>query len=66
MKVIDDIIFGILGWTKDDVVIEERVDEDGVTEYLDYQISTGRHSILVGRRKLVLALMESQKLARPS
>jgi len=52
IKIIDDIIFDILGWSKDDVKIEERVDEDDNTEFADYVISTGRHSILIEAKKL--------------
>jgi hypothetical protein len=29
LKVIDEVVFNVLGWTKPDVNVEERVSEDG-------------------------------------
>lgn len=51
-KLIDDILFGLLSWTKEDIEVEERVREDGETEFCDYLISTGRHSILLEAKKV--------------
>jgi hypothetical protein len=52
LKLIDDVLFDLLGWGKDDIEVEQRIDEDGLTEFADYVISTGRHSILVEAKKV--------------
>jgi hypothetical protein len=35
LKVIDEMIFNVLGWHKNDVAVEERVSEDGTTKFAD-------------------------------
>ena len=40
LKVIDDVVFSVLGWQKQDVSVEERVSEDGNTRFADYIIRT--------------------------
>lgn len=52
LKLIDTIIFDLLRWTKDDVRVEYHLAEDGVTEFADYIISTGQHSILIEAKKV--------------
>lgn len=52
LKLIDEILFGPLAWTKEDVRVEEHIGEDGISKYADYILSTGRQSILVEAKKL--------------
>ena len=46
-KVIDEVIFSVLGWHKDDVTVEERVSEDGQTSFADYILRTATTAILI-------------------
>lgn len=34
------MLFGALGWSKDDVLVETHVNEDGGDEFADYQVRT--------------------------
>lgn len=52
LKIIDDVIFGILGWTKDDVEVEQRVSEDGNTTYCDYIIKTVSSALIIEAKKI--------------
>lgn len=40
LKIIDQILFEVLKWTRDDVSVETRVSEDGETTFADYVIKT--------------------------
>src|ERR1700743_3772561 len=51
-KLIDGVLFDVLGWQKVDISVEDRVDEDGGNESADSVISTGRHSILLEAKKI--------------
>ena len=51
-KLIDLILYSVLGWPKDDIKVEERVSEDGKTTFSDYVISSGRQSILLEAKKV--------------
>jgi hypothetical protein len=55
LKVIDRIIFGVLGWTLDDVSVEEHVSEDGTATYADYVIKTGMTALVVEAKKVGVA-----------
>jgi hypothetical protein len=52
LKLIDLVLFDLLQWTNDDVTVEDRIGEDGATKFSDYQLSTGRQSILVEAKKI--------------
>lgn len=52
LKLIDKVVFDMLGWDKMDVKVEERVSEDGKTTFFDYVISSGSHSILIEAKKI--------------
>lgn len=52
LKLIDDVIFGLLEWPKSDVKVETSIREDGSTEFLDYEISSGRVSILIEAKRI--------------
>ncbi len=56
LKLIDMILFSVLGWTRDDVSVEERVSEDGKTTFADYVLRTGMTAIVVEAKKLVPTL----------
>ena len=52
LKIIDRILFEILEWTHDDVSVEERITEDGETQYIDYLISTAGTSFILEAKKV--------------
>lgn len=52
LKLIDDILVSVLGWTKEDIKIEERVSEDGTTEFCDYVLRTATTTILVEAKRV--------------
>lgn len=51
-KLIDSVLIDVLGWTKDDINVEDRISEDDGTEFSDYTLSTGRHSIILEAKKI--------------
>lgn len=60
MKVIDQILFEILKWTKDDVSVEERVSEDGHTTFADYLIKTASTAFIIEAKKIGEAFKTNQ------
>ena len=52
LKLIDRVLFDLLGWTRDDVSVEERVSEDGATTFADYVLRTGMTAIVVEAKKI--------------
>ncbi len=51
LKVIDEVLFEVLGWQKEDVSVEERVSEDGNTRFADYIIRTASTAILIEAKR---------------
>lgn len=58
LKLIDRILFEVLGWTHADVTIEQRVSEDGKTEFTDYIIRTGFASLVIEAKRVGTAEYE--------
>jgi hypothetical protein len=52
LKVIDEVLFSALGWTKDDVVVERHVNEDGADEFADYQVRTAAVTLLIEAKRV--------------
>jgi hypothetical protein len=52
LKVINDILYSVLGWTHADVHVEQRVSEDGSTTWADYVLKTGMTAIVVEAKKV--------------
>lgn len=52
LKVIDEIIFTVLGWNKEDLKVEERVSEDGQTKFADYILRTLSTAILIEAKRI--------------
>ncbi|WP_252180129.1 type I restriction enzyme HsdR N-terminal domain-containing protein [Endozoicomonas sp. 4G] len=52
LKVIDKILFEVLGWTHEDVTVEQRVSEDGKTTFADYIIRTANAALIVEAKKI--------------
>ena len=52
LKLIERVIFDVLGWTHDDVSVEERVSEDGSTTFADYVIRTAGTSLVIEAKKV--------------
>lgn len=51
LKVINHVIYDVLGWTHADVHVEERVSEDKKTTWADYVLRTGMTAIVVEAKK---------------
>lgn len=58
LKLIDRVVFGVLGWRHEDVSVEERVSEDGLTTYADYVIRTGLTSLVIEAKKVGKSILE--------
>lgn len=52
LKLIDTIFFQVLGWSQDDVQVEERVSQDDDQAYADYIFRTGRTAFVVEAKKV--------------
>lgn len=52
LKLIERVIFDVLGWTHDDVSVEQRVSEDKSTTFADYVIRTAGTSLVVEAKKV--------------
>ena len=48
---IDEVIFQVLGWQKQDVSVEERISEDGNIRFADYIIRTASTAILIEAKR---------------
>jgi hypothetical protein len=51
-RIIDDILYIVLGWAKDEVTPEERTSEDGKTGFIDYLFSCAQANILVEAKRI--------------
>jgi len=51
LKLIDRVLFEILGWSHDDVSVEERVSEDKKTTYADYIVRTAGSAFVLEAKK---------------
>jgi GTPase SAR1 family protein len=51
LKLIDKVLFDVLGWTHNDVQVEERVSEDGNTTYADYVVRTASTAFVLEAKK---------------
>lgn len=58
LKLIDRIIFEVLGWTHDDVTVEDRVSEDGKTQFTDYIVKTAFSTFVIEAKKVGIAELE--------
>jgi hypothetical protein len=58
LKVINDILYDVLGWTHSDVHTEERVSEDGKTTWADYVLRTGMTAIVIEAKKVGVPFSE--------
>lgn len=51
-KIVDRILYEILGWSHDDIQYEERVSEDGTITFADYVIRTANTAIVVEAKRI--------------
>jgi hypothetical protein len=52
-RIIDEVLFGALGWAKDgEVTWEERVSEDGRTGFIDYLLTCAQANVLVEAKRI--------------
>jgi hypothetical protein len=53
IKLIDVILYRLLGWSHDDISLEERTDaQDGSIKYCDYIVRTGNTSFVIEAKKI--------------
>lgn len=52
LKIIDDVIRGVLAWGVADIHPEERVSEDGKTKFVDYIIRTANTAIVIEAKRI--------------
>ncbi|MDA3919555.1 MAG: hypothetical protein PF501_02560 [Salinisphaera sp.] len=52
LKLIDRIIFEFLGWSHDDVEVEQRASEDGQTQFSDYVIKTAGSAFVIEAKRI--------------
>lgn len=52
IKLVDRMIYEVLGWVYDDVSYEERVSEDGKTTYADYILRTANTALLIEAKRI--------------
>ncbi|MFV3408785.1 hypothetical protein ACNH6C_09275 [Bdellovibrio bacteriovorus] len=52
LQIIDDMLRLVLGWTIEDLSVEERVSEDKNTTFADYILRTANTSIIVEAKKI--------------
>lgn len=51
-RLIDEILYDVLGWAKDEVTPESRVTEDGGIGYIDYLFSCAQAHVLVEAKRV--------------
>src|SRR3569623_441382 len=64
LKVINDVLYGVLGWTHADVHTEERVSEDDATTWADYTLRTGMTALVVEAKKVGVSFSEAPDTRR--
>lgn len=64
LKVIDDVVFSVLGWQKHDVTVEERVSEDGHTRFADYIIRTASTALLIEAKRAAASFVFPRRHVR--
>jgi uridine kinase len=52
IKLIDRLVYEVLGWKYDDVSYEERVTEDGNTTFADYILRTANTALLIEAKRI--------------
>ena len=58
LKVINDVLYSVLGWRHADVRVEQRVSEDGSTTWADYVLETGMTAFVLEAKKVGVAFNE--------
>lgn len=52
LKLIDRVVFDVLGWTHDDASVEHRVTEDGTTSFTDYIVRIAGVSFVIEAKRV--------------
>lgn len=52
LKLINRLLFDVLGWTTDDVSVEESCSEDGRTTFADYIVRTANSAFVIEAKKV--------------
>lgn len=61
LKLIDEMLRTVLGWTLDDISVEERCSEDGETTFADYVLRTATASVIVEAKRVGAAFVLPSK-----
>src|SRR5690348_15516821 len=64
LKLIDLILFQVLGWTHADVSVETRVAEDGKTTFADYVLRTAMSAVVVEAKRVGASFTEVPNVRR--
>ena len=64
LKVINDVLYSVLGWTHADVKVEQRVSQDGKITWADYVLKTGMTALVVEAKKVGVAFSEMPDMRR--
>jgi hypothetical protein len=64
LKVINDVLYHVLGWTHADIQTELRVSEDGQTTWADYVLKTGMTAIVIEAKKVGVVFSEVPDVRR--
>ena len=64
LKLIDRVLTEVLGWTHDDITVEERLTEDGSTTFADYILRTGMTAVVVEAKRIGLGQVSIPNLRR--
>lgn len=51
-KIIDQVVFDILGWTRDDIAVEHRAEEDGDVQITDYMFATAATLFVIEAKRI--------------
>jgi hypothetical protein len=64
LKVINHVLYDVLGWTHADVNTEYRVSEDGSTTWADYIVRTGMTALVIEAKKVGVTFSEVPEARR--
>lgn len=64
LKIVDRMLFEVLGWQHDDVSVEERVSEDGSTTFADYIVRTAGTAFVIEVKKVGTTFVDVPSLRR--
>lgn len=64
LKVIDQVLFGVLGWMHEDVNVEERTSADGTAQFADYIVRTASTAFVVEAKRVGATFRDIPRVRR--